>query len=82
MFKASTPQRAAERLARAIGARRFDEDSFRADNPFMVNRFEKEKVVKYLDLKQLREEEPEVFERYDRPLRVFRTHVKPEDLEA
>lgn len=68
--------------AQSGGARRFDEDSFRAENPFMVNRFEKEKVVKYLDLEQLRKEEPDVFERYDRPVRVFRTHVKLEELEG
>lgn len=60
------------------GTNRFDENAFRADEPFMVHRFEHERVVKEIDVKQLKEEEPEVFKRYTKPTRVFRTHVKEE----
>lgn len=56
----------------------FDEQAFRTNEPFMVHRFEIERVVKELDIRRIKEEEPEVFKRYTKPTRVFRTHIKEE----
>lgn len=54
--------------------RLFDADSFTADNPFMVSRFTRTETVTYLDSKAIKEEEPDLFKKYDRPIRKFYTH--------
>lgn len=59
----------------------FDAEAFEGDNPFMVPRFRKEKTVEYLDSAAIKEEEPDIYRKYTKPTRVFRTHIKPDELE-
>lgn len=61
---------------------RFDGDAFKGDNPFMVNRFTKTETVETLDTKAIKDQEPDIFAKYDTPIRTLRTPYKPADDEG